>query len=151
MVSKFSIHQNLTQKEEKETDSNIPVSVENLPKNHFTETDLKREWEAFLNGFRTKDIVLFSAINGFKLSKIDESTILVNYPSESAKAEFDKIQGEFLNHFKRKVNNHSIVAEYKMDVALKKEVLTKRKIYEKLIEINPLLKDLDDLMKFDLS
>ncbi|MCS3529282.1 hypothetical protein M2373_000643 [Chryseobacterium sp. JUb7] len=29
--------------------------------------------------------------------------------------------------------------------------MTKRKVFEKFIEKNPLLKDLDDLMKFDLT
>jgi DNA polymerase-3 subunit gamma/tau len=34
---------------------------------------------------------------------------------------------------------------------MKKEVITKRKIFERFVEINPVLKDLDDLMKFDLT
>lgn len=38
-----------------------------------------------------------------------------------------------------------------MDMTIKKEIMTKRKIFEKFAEINPLLKDLDDLMKFDLT
>jgi len=96
-------------------------------------------------------MILYSAINGFKFSKTDENTISVNYPSEAAKKEFEKIQSEFFNHFKRKVNHFKIEVEYTMDVALKKEIITKRKIFEKFAEINPLLKDLDDLMKFDLS
>jgi len=105
-----------------------------------------------LKGFRTKDPVLFNAIKGFKLAKIDEKTIQVSYPSDSAKAEFDKISGEFFNHFKRKVNNYAIDFNYKKDHEnLKIEVVTKKKIFEKFVEINPLLKDLDDLMKFDLS
>lgn len=29
--------------------------------------------------------------------------------------------------------------------------MTTKKIFEKFVEMNPLLKDLDDLMKFDLS
>ncbi|WP_238555252.1 hypothetical protein [Chryseobacterium sp. P1-3] len=88
----------------------------------------------------------------FKLVKKEESKIKVLYPSESAKVEFDKISGEFFNHFRRKVHNHAIEIEYERDVEnLKIEVMTKRKIFEKFIEKNPLLKDLDDLMKFDLT
>ena len=33
----------------------------------------------------------------------------------------------------------------------KKEIVTKKSIFEKYVEINPLLKDLDDLIKFDFS
>lgn len=101
---------------------------------------------------RTKDPFVYNAIKTFKLTKVDEKIIRISYPSDSAKTEFDKISGEFFNHFKRKVNNYTITFEYQKDHEnLKIEVVTKKKIFEKFIEINPLLKDLDDLMKFDLS
>jgi DNA polymerase-3 subunit gamma/tau len=42
--------------------------------------------------------------------------------------------------------------EYKKDHEnLKIEVVTKKKVFEKLVDKNPLLKDLDDLLKFDLT
>ncbi|RMZ60240.1 hypothetical protein D1631_09960 [Chryseobacterium nematophagum] len=95
---------------------------------------------------------MFNAVKTFKLVKIDEKIIQILYPSDSAKVEFDKINGEFFNHFRRKVHNYAIEIEYKRDFEnLKIEVLTKRKIFEKFIEKNPLLKDLDDLMRFDLT
>lgn len=93
----------------------------------------------------------YNAINGFKLVKKDENIIEVQYPSDTAKVEFDRVSGEFFNHFRRKVNNFSIEIEYKKDEKLKVEVVTKRSIFEKMIEKNPLLKDLDDLLKFDLN
>lgn len=50
------------------------------------------------------------------------------------------------------MHNHSIEFQFKKDHEnLKIEVMTKKKIFEKFIEMNPLLKDLDDLMRFDLS
>lgn len=100
---------------------------------------------------REKDIVLYNAISGFKLGKWDEDTIRINYSSETAKAEFEKVQGEFFNHFKHKVNNFTIQVEYVMDKALKKEIITKRKIFEMMAEKNPVLWELDDLFKFDFS
>jgi len=66
--------------------------------------------------------------------------------------EFDKVSREFFNHFKTKVHNHSIQVAYKRDAEnLKVEVMTPRKKFEKFVKLNPLLKDLDDLMKFDLT
>ena len=112
---------------------------------------MQTEWKIFLEGIKKKDTIIYSAIQGFKFSKKDENLISVNYPSDSAKKEFDKVQGEFFNHFRHKVNNFKFTVEYVMDVALKQEIITKRKIFEKFVEINPLLKDLDDLMKFDLT
>ncbi|MDH6253504.1 hypothetical protein M2347_003231 [Chryseobacterium sp. H1D6B] len=126
--------------------------TDNLPKNHFTETDLQMEWNLLLKQLRTNDPFVFNAVKAFKLVKLDEHIVQVLYPSDSAKVEFDKISGDFFNHFKRKVHNYSIEIEFKRDYEnLKIEVVTKKKVFEKFIEINPLLKDLDDLMKFDLT
>ncbi|MCQ9633609.1 hypothetical protein [Chryseobacterium sp. Bi04] len=128
------------------------MKTEKLPQNHFTETDLQAEWTLMLKQLQRKDGFIFNAVKTFKLVKEEENKIKVLYPSDSAKVEFDKISGEFFNHFRSKVHNHSIVIEYQRDVEnLKIEVVTKRKIFEKFIEKNPLLKDLDDLMKFDLT
>ncbi|WP_162089283.1 hypothetical protein [Chryseobacterium aquaeductus] len=130
----------------------IVVKNESSQEHHFTETDVQSEWNLLLLQLRTKDPVIYSAIKSFKLQKIDEKTIQIQYPSGSAKVEFDKISSEFFNHFKTKVNNHSIVFDFKHEPQnLRQEVLTTKKKFEKLVEINPLLKDLDDLMKFDLT
>lgn len=133
-------------------DDILTQKTEDLPKNHFTDTDLQAEWNLLLKQLQKKNVFVFNAVKSFKLEKKDENLIQVLFPSDSAKTEFDKISGEFFNHFKTKVHNYSIEIEYKRDFEnLKVEVLTKRKIYEKFIEKNPLLKDLDDLMRFDLT
>ena len=124
---------------------------ENLPEHHFSDVDLQREWKIFLDDLQQKNTVLFYAVNTLKVYKKDENVINILYPSDSVKSEFEKVQGEFFNHFKRKVNNYKIEVEYSNDVTLKKEIVTKRSIFEKFVEINPVLKDLDDLLKLDLS
>jgi hypothetical protein len=124
---------------------------EELPDHHFTETDLQNEWKQFLDELLEKDNVTYNAINTFKLNKKNENIVEILYPSDSAKSEFDKIQADFFNHFKRKVNNFKIEIVFKNDTGLKKEILTKRKIFDNFVEINPILKDLEDLMKFDFS
>jgi hypothetical protein len=128
------------------------VRAENLPQSHFTETDLQTEWNVFLKQLQKKNTIVFNAVKTFKMIKSGENQITVLFPSDSAKAEFDKVSREFFNHFKTKVHNFSIEILYKRDMEnLKIEVMTKRKIFEKFAEKNPLLKDLDDLMKFDLT
>jgi len=150
--SGFSINSFINREEKQEVEETIAVKSDHIQEHHFTETDLQAEWNLLLMQLRTKDQFVFNAIKSFKLEKIDEKTILVLYPSESAKVEFDKISGEFFNHFKRKVNNYAITVEYKHDHQnLKIEVLTTKKKFDRFVEINPLLKDLDDLMKFDLT
>ena len=75
----------------------------------------------------------------------------VTYPSESAKGEFEKIRTEFFNHFMHKVNHYNINIDYRADFSMKKEIVTKRKIFDKFAEINPVLKELDDLFKLDFN
>ncbi|MGE8552889.1 MAG: hypothetical protein ACN6OB_02995 [Chryseobacterium jejuense] len=150
--SGFSINSFLNKEEKTEVVEDVVVRTDNLPKNHFTDTDLQAEWKIMLKQLQIKNNFVFNAVKTFKLEKKEESKIKVLFPSDSAKVEFDKISGEFFNHFRRKVQNYSIEVEYVRDVEnLKIAVVTKRKIYEKFIEKNPILKDLDDLMKFDLT
>lgn len=150
--SGFSINSFLNKEEKEVKEETVAVRTENLPKNHFTETDLQMEWNLMLKQLQTRSSFIFNAVKAFKLIKSGENTIKVLYPSDSAKVEFDKIAGEFFNHFKTKVHNHAIEVDYQRDFdSLKIEVVTKRKIFEKFIEKNPILKDLDDLMKFDLT
>ncbi|SIP86355.1 hypothetical protein SAMN05880574_10154 [Chryseobacterium sp. RU37D] len=148
----FSINAFLNKEEKPEEDEKIGIKTEVLPQNHFTETDLQAEWNLLLKQLQKKDAFVFNAIKTFKLLKSGENQITILYPSDSAKVEFDKISRDFFNHFKTKVHNFSIEIEYKRDFEnLKVEVMTRRKIFEKFIEKNPLLKDLDDLMRFDLT
>ncbi|WP_241486029.1 hypothetical protein [Chryseobacterium angstadtii] len=150
--SGFSINSFLNKEEKEVKEETVAVRTENLPQNHFTETDLQMEWNLMLKQLQTRNGFIFNAVKAFKLIKAGENIIRVLYPSDSAKVEFDKIAGEFFNHFRTKVHNHAIEVDYQRDFDnLKIEVVTKRKMFEKFIEKNPLLKDLDDLMKFDLT
>jgi len=146
--SRLSISSLLNKEEKQEVEEKVTVvSSAKLPEHHFTDTDVQTEWNVLL-----KDPVLFNAVKPFKLTKIKENIVQISYPSDSAKNEFDKISIEFFNHFKHKVNNHSVEFKFKKDHEnMKIEIMTKRKIFEKLVEKNPLLKDLDDLLKFDLT
>lgn len=149
--SSFSIEALLNKKDADHPDVTAAKVHEQLPASHFTETDLQSEWQKFLSRLKTDDIVIYSAVSGFNLAKTDENTVRITYPSETAKAEFEKIQAQFFNHFKHVVNHFSIKTEFRMDTTLKVEVMTKRKVFEKFADLNPLLKELDECMKFDFS
>lgn len=139
------------QKSETEDEVQAPSQKEELPSSHFTDTDLQVEWKKFLDELQQKDALIYHAVNSFKLYKKDEDIVEITYPSDSAKSEFEKIRADFFNHFMHKVNHYNIVIHYKNDVSLKKEIMTKRKIFDKFAEINPVLRDLDDLFKFDFN
>ena len=149
--SAYSISAALDRKEEIVAESQAEIPQKDLPASHFSEVHLQEHWQEFLESLKTKDLFVYNAVQHFKLNKIGENIVEISYSSETSKAEFDKIKNDFFNFFKHKVNNYKIETVYRTDLTLKKEVLTKRKIFDKFVEVNPLLKDLDDLLKFDLS
>jgi DNA polymerase-3 subunit gamma/tau len=113
---------------------------------------LQTEWQIFLENLKLSDFVAFNAISSFKLRKKGEDEIEIVYPSDLAKNEFDKIKDDFFNHFKHKVNHFKIQISYTKDeIGLKKEIITQHAVFEKFAKLNPLLWDLNDLMKFDFS
>lgn len=150
--SKYSIKSSLEEKVEVKPDVVSEDVLKSLPANHFTETDLQNYWQKFLENLRKADVVIYSAISGFKLQKLEENRIEIRFPSHTAKAEFDKIYTDFKNGFSHAVNNHSIEIKFEnVGGKMKKHAVTKRTVFEEFCEINPLLKDLDAIFKFDLS
>ncbi len=148
-VNAFSIKSWLNRAEEKP--DTVEEKPQDLPAAHFTETDLHEHWSEFLVDLREKDPVKFAAISTCILLKAGENLINIKIPSQAVKAEMETVRRRFLNHFMHRVNNFSIKVEYVQDENLKKEILTKRKIFDKFAEINPALNDLEDLMRFDFS
>ena len=149
VASKYSIKKHLEEKqEEKEYQAD---NYGHLPDNHFSDMDLQTAWTTFLKELFKGNIVVWSAINTFKLSKIDENKIEIKYSSDTAKKEFEAIQMDFFNYFKHKVNNFQIEIIYREDITLKKGNLSKKQVFEQLVEINPVLQDLENLMRFDFN
>lgn len=148
--SRFSIEEALDPKQEViETEEIIKEEV--LPTNHFSQSDVDTHWNTFLLQLKNKDNLIYNAIAGFRLVKKDEDTIVVHHASQTARSEFERIQGDFFGTFKKQVNHHKIKVEYQRDKKLKKEIVTKRSLFEKMASENPVLKEMDAYFKFDLS
>ncbi|WKS94703.1 hypothetical protein [Riemerella columbina] len=153
--SLYSIKQamdKVSQVEEKEDEKE---TEEHLPDGHFSNNDVLSEWEHFMKRLATEDNVTFNAVRNFELYKSNENEITIKYASESAKLEFQNASLDFLSHFKHKYNNYRLKLAYEkqekiINLTAGKEE-SKREIFNKMIEANSLLKDLDDLMKFDFS
>lgn len=113
---------------------------------------MQTEWRVFLKKIQQNDSVAFIAIKGFQIAKKGEDELEIIYTSESAKEEFDKCKDQFINSFKHKVQHYSLSIIYKkVEGAVKKEIVTKKNKFEKLVQINPLFQDLNDLLQFDFS
>lgn len=127
------------------------AAVDDLPENYFSEEELKAEWQKFLNGLERTNPIVYTIINTFILSKKDNNEVEVAYSSDTARGKFEEIQAEFFSQFKKKVNNFKINIVYKKNESLKREIITTRKKFEKMAEVNPLLKDLEKMMMFEFN
>lgn len=148
----FSINEALNQTE-KEEESDHKIVEEDLPDGHFSNIDVENEWKVFLKRLSKENIVAYHAIQNFTLHKTDEHEITLEYVSESARVEFDKVKDDFLSHFKHKYKNYRIQLIYQKN---EQQIIintgnTKREIFKQMMEVNPLLKDLNDMMNFDFN
>ncbi|QCX54507.1 hypothetical protein FGE20_10750 [Elizabethkingia sp. JS20170427COW] len=108
-------------------------------------------WEAFLEDLHEEDSIKYSAVKACKLAKKEESKIEVRVPSEIAKSEFESLKKDFLSMFQVKVNNFHVKIKYVKDESLHKEIITKRKLFDNFAKVNPVLAELDKIMRFDFS
>jgi len=100
---------------------------------------------------QNKNILKYYVIKNCRLQKVSENKISIKVASDAMKEELKSIEGDFLSNFAKKVNNFHIKFSYEEDQTLQKEIITKRKLFDRFAEKNPFLKDLEDLMKFDFS
>ncbi|MEJ8589989.1 hypothetical protein JSO54_01875 [Riemerella anatipestifer] len=147
--SSFSIKEAINKTEELQVEEEI--KEEELPDGHFSETDLQKEWKHFLKKLAREDMVTFNAVQNFTIEKAEENRVCIRYTSESARVEFEKVSPQFFNDFKHKFNNYRVKFDFEKAerVIIKKE--TKRDLFNKMVEVNPLLKDLQELMQFDFN
>lgn len=147
--SSFSITEAINKTEELQVEEEI--KEEELPDGHFSETDLQKEWAHFLKKLAREDMVTFNAVQNFTIEKAEENKVCIRYTSESARVEFEKVSPQFFNDFKHKFNNYRVKFDFEKAerVIIKKE--TKRDLFNKMVEVNPLLKDLQELMQFDFN
>lgn len=149
-ISKYNIQENLKEKKTESSKTEIHTS-ENLPKQSFTDAQLVKEWNAFLSEIEIKEKLVYSAINRFKVSKLEDDKIQIIYPSASAKTEFEKVSTQFFQQLKQNLNHYQIQIDYQIDMKnLKVEVKTKKNIFEDFCKKNPLLGKLHQHFKFDL-
>lgn len=124
---------------------------EDLPKNHFTQVDIDQEWNRFLEGLRNENSIIYHAISGFRIIKEGEDNITVYYSTEAAKSEFDAVHADFFNGLRTKVKNYGFAVNFQRDQTIRRELITKQKVFDKMVEKNPLIGKLNEIFKFDLS
>lgn len=115
----------------------------------FTQEELDTYWAYFLQNNQLDSVLLY-AISDFVLEKVENNIIKIKYTSESARERFSEIQAQFVSGLKQRIKNNRIVLEFELTSKTKSSYMSKASIFKEYAEINPLLKELDAVLNFDL-
>ncbi len=126
------------------------VDVTNLPKEPFTEIAMQAVWQEYVVKISKNGEKIVASNLEADTPKLQDTTILLEYPNATMKVEVERAQGPLLEFLKRKLNNYDIT----LDITVNEEVQRKyaytgQERYDKLKEHNP---ELDILKRvFDLE
>ncbi|MFP9113276.1 DNA polymerase III subunit gamma/tau [Flavobacterium sp. RHBU_3] len=152
-VNAFSLSSIVKKRELQENQKNIQRRAEELPKQSFSETDMKLLWNKFaqrLNDSGKKIMATYMQINDPVLAP-DGFTIRLELPNEGSKAQFDGDKLELLGYLRGKLHNHDVVIETHVNEEVSsRHAFTPEEKYEKLKAINPALDALRKMFDLDV-
>lgn len=152
-VNAFSLSGILKKRELQENQKTIQRHKEELPKQAFSETDMKLLWNKFaqrLNDSGKKIMATYMQINDPVLDA-DGVTIRLELPNEGSKAQFDGDKYELLGYLRGKLHNHDIVVTTHVNEdTSSRHAFTPEEKFEKLKALNPALETLRKLFDLDV-
>jgi len=148
-TSSLSIKNTLNSAEEKKEET--VSAVQNQQNEPFTEEKVIEFWENYLNELKDQNAVLYTALNTAECSVKDKSVIFFKFPSHSIYEEFESLREVFFQRLKTFLKNYFISFDYQIQTTDKAILLTPKDIYEKMLEINPLLEKLKNDFRLDIS
>ena len=149
-VSAFSLAGLRAKKELEAKQTAHLSSIERLPTESFSETDLLLLWNKYAQRLSDTGKKLMSTYMLMNEPKVNGSTIILELPNQSTKEEFLSGSIELIGYLRGKLHNHDLVIEVLVNEAVeKKYAFTPDDKYERLRAINPAI---DVLRKtFDLD
>lgn len=151
-VSALSISSLKAKKEHQLSKKQVVVDENQLPKDHFTEEEMRRHWSEFvekIDGHGKK--ILASSLTTDVPKMFDETTIWIELPNDTMKKEVEREQHDLIVYLKQKLNNQfvSLRITVNEDTA-KKFAFTPEEKYQKLREKNPAIDVLRQTFDLDL-
>jgi len=152
-VSAFSLSSIRMKRELQETHKAILRHSEELPKQAFSETDMRLLWNKFaqrLSDSGQKIMATYMQINDPVLDA-NGYTIKLELPNEGSKVDFDSNKMELVGYLRGKLHNHDITVEVHVNEATSsRHAFTPEEKYEKLRAMNPALDSLRKMFDLDI-
>ncbi len=150
-VSGLSISSLKAKKEHELNRIEVVLDEDALPKDDFTEEELRKHWADFVQEIDAKGQKILASNLNTDIPKLKENfTISIELPNGTMKKEIERGNYDLMEYLRAKLNNHFIQLEISVNEATaKKFAFTPEEKYEKLREKNPAI----DLLRkeFDLD
>lgn len=129
----------------------VVIDEKNLPRENFTEVDLRKHWADFIEIIDKKGQKILASNLHTDVPKLKEDfKIHIELPNSTMKKEIEREQFELMEYLRAKLNNHFVHLDITVnETTAKKFAFTPEEKYEKLREKNPVI----DLLRqeFDLD
>ncbi len=150
-VSGLSLSSLKAKKEHQQLKKETVVDTTKLPKDTFTETEMLKHWNDFVDKIDKKGQKILASNLSADIPKLKEnSTLWIELPNTTMKKEIEREQYDLMTYLKEQLNNYEITLKITVnETTAKKFAFTPEEKYEKLREKNPLI----DLLRneFDLD
>lgn len=126
------------------------VDEENLPREPFTEEELIKTWNTFVNQLHSNRKHILASILSIDTPRLKGTTIHLEFPTDTNKIEVERQQYDLMNFIRKTLKNYDISLEITVNETMEKKfVYTPDEKYELLKNKNP---NLELLRKtFDLG
>ena len=130
----------------------VTDNPEDLPKDHFTQEQLTKEWLDYGKRMDKKGERIVGSMLAMNKPKLrDNFELFLELPNESMTLDMEKVQQALLKYLKEHLNNYSIFLTVSVNEEVsEKHAFTPQEKYEKLKEINPLVELLRQKLDLDL-
>ena len=126
-------------------------SEEELPKEKFTEDEMRASWETFANKLEKDGKFNLASILRIDVPALKDTTIHLEFPNATNKIEVERQQYDLLSFLRKQLNNYDIVLDIKVNEEKEKLfVYTPEEKYDKLKEKNPKIELLKKLFELDV-
>jgi DNA polymerase-3 subunit gamma/tau len=129
----------------------VIIDEENLPKNDFTEEQLIKTWNAYVNDIESKGKFNLASILSIDTPKLKGTTIHLTYPNQTNKVEVERHQFKLLSYLRKSLQNFDIDLNIDVNEELEKQyAYSPREKYEKLNKKNSNLETLRKTFDLDI-
>ncbi len=150
VVSSFSIRSVFVKNEAQKNLKEEIIDPNSLPREEFSIADFSKYWNSYIQNLQEMGEHIQAATLSINAPKLNGKSIQLEVPNQTSKTEILREEEKLLGFLRKTLRNYDLMLDVVVNEEIvKKFLITPEDKYEKLIELNPLLRDFRKA--FDLS